>query len=62
MSATISQLEHRIKTLLNELNRRPTTDQIAYVTDYAKRQKRLYEAVLARNVILKRRLDEATKP
>jgi hypothetical protein len=53
-----SALLHRIETLEMELSRRPTRDQIQYVTEYARRQKKLYETVLARNVVLKRRLDE----
>jgi hypothetical protein len=53
-----SARKHRIETLEQELSRRPTRDQVNYVTEYARRQKKLYEAVLARNKILKRQLDE----
>jgi hypothetical protein len=55
-----SALKHRIETLEQELSRRPTRDQVNYVTEYAKRQKKLYEAVLARNIVLKRKLDETS--
>ena len=55
-----SVLRDRIVTLERELALRPTKAQLDYVAEYAKRKEALYEAVLARNVILKRRLDEAT--
>lgn len=55
----VTQLQHRIQHLEHMLAQRPTNEQVAYVAEYAKRQKKLYEGCLARNVILKRRLDEA---
>lgn len=54
----VNALQERIKTLEHELLRRPTPDQIASVVEYGQRQRRLYEDVLARNVILKRKLEE----
>jgi hypothetical protein len=55
----VTQLQHRIQHLEQLLAERPTNQQIEYVAEYARRQKKLYEVVLARNTILKRRLDEA---
>lgn len=54
------QLLARIEQLERALSARPTLEQVQWVKAYADRRERLYEAVLARNIILKRKLDEAT--
>jgi hypothetical protein len=57
----ISELQHRIQMLERQLSARPTNAQVEYVRDYGNRQKKLYEAVLARCVVLKRKLEEKGK-
>jgi hypothetical protein len=54
----VAHLKERIACLEEELRSRPTNDQVKYVTDYAERRERLYEAVLARNVVLRRKLED----
>ncbi len=56
---TVSQLKARIRTLENELLRRPQIGDVEYVRERIARRERMYEVVLARNEVLKRRLDEA---
>ena len=50
-----------INRLRAQLQSRPTRDQVEAVMERNRRVEALYEAVLARNTVLKRRLDEATR-
>jgi len=49
----------RCKRLETELLRRPQLGDLQHVRERIARKERMYEVVLARNTILKRRLDEA---
>ena len=52
------ELEARIAYLERQLASRPTFEQVQWVKDYADRRERLYNAVLARNEVLARKLRE----
>ena len=53
----VSLLQERIRILEQELASRPTPAQIKEVVEYGEHQNALYRAVLARNVVLRRRLE-----
>lgn len=55
----VRQLQERIKTLERDLLRRPQLGDVEHVRERIARKERMYEVVLARNEVLKRRLDEA---
>jgi hypothetical protein len=48
----------RCKTLENQLLRRPQRGDLEHMRERLRRKDAMYEAVLARNEVLKRRLDE----
>ncbi len=52
----VNLLKRRVLQLEQQLRQRPTNQQIEWVQDYCRRREALYEAVLARNVILNERL------
>lgn len=54
----VKALERRVETLEKTLRARPTVDQIEYVMERNRRLESLYQAVLQRNKILRRKLDE----
>lgn len=58
-STTVRDLQARIRTLENELLRRPQLGDVEYVRERIARRERMYEVVLARNEVLKRKLDAA---
>ena len=57
----IQSLKDRIRTLEDELLHRPRVDSLEHLRERVARKERMYEVVLARNVILKRKLDELSK-
>lgn len=54
----INRLRVRVAELERELALRPTKQQVEHVREFARRREALYDAVLKRNEILKRKLDE----
>lgn len=54
----VRALKARVRWLEDELMRRPQRGDVEHVRERLRRKERMYEAAIARNQVLRRKLDE----